>query len=98
MAETAMPRESKTSCLRAARRSAVIALAQVGLRAGPVADDVHGVLLEGVARGVEQARAAGRGALPDPPLVLRVERGRLRGQGGGQGLARSDERRDAGCA
>src|SRR3954468_9387024 len=93
-AETAMPRESRTSCLRAARRSAVTALAQERLGARPVAHDEHRVLLDRVPRGVEQARAAGRRALPDPPAVLRVERRGLGGQRGGERLSRGDQRGD----
>ncbi len=52
--------------------------AQERLAAGPVADDVDGVLLGGVAGHVEQARAARRRALPDPPALVVVERRRLR--------------------
>ena len=59
-------------------------LAQEGLPAGPVADDVHGVLLGRVARHVEQARAARGRAFPDPPTLVGVEGRRLRGELGGE--------------
>ena len=52
-------------------------LAQERLRARPVADHVHGVLLDGIAGCVEQTRAAVRRALPDPPPLVLVERRRL---------------------
>src|SRR5829696_7725469 len=91
-ADTAMPAESSRSCRRAARRSAGTGLAEEGLRAGPVADHEDGVLLEGVARRVEQALAALRGALPDPPALVRVEGCRLGLQGVGQALAARDQR------
>src|SRR5688572_3302064 len=65
------------------------------LRAGPVADDVDGVELCRVAGGVEQARAARGGALPDPPAVLRIERGALGRQRVGEALPSGDEGRDA---
>ena len=45
-------------------------LAQEGLRAGPVADRVDGMLLRRVPGGVEEPGAAGGGALPDPPAVV----------------------------
>ena len=87
-ADTAIPAVSSRSCRRAARRSRVTRvgvvngagpragarLAQEVLGAGPVADDVDGVLLAGVARRVEQARAARGGALVDPPALVLVER------------------------
>src|SRR5262245_36639156 len=79
-----IPRPSRRSRRRAAGRSsgAVAAgavtrtagSAEEGLRAGPVADDVDGVLLARVARGVEEAGAARGRALPDPPALDVVER------------------------
>src|SRR3954470_23363643 len=74
------------------------ASAQEGLRAGPVADDVHGVLLGRVAGGMQQARAARRRALPDPPAVVVVERRRLGLQLVGEALPLRNERRDPGGA
>src|SRR3954470_11681304 len=67
------------------------ASAEEGLRAGPVADDVDGVLLAGVAGRVEEAAAALRRALPDPPAVVRVERGRLGFDGVAEPVTRADE-------
>src|SRR3954454_4193566 len=105
--DAAMPIPSSRSRRRAARRSGAgpggvvtgdAGSAQEGLRAGPVADDVHGVLLGRVAGGVEQARAARRRALPDPPAVVVVERRRLGLQLVGEALPLRNERRDPGGA
>ena len=70
--------EDGAACGRPAGRSLDPRLPEERLRAGPVADDVDGVQLCRVAGGVEQARAAGGRALPDPPAVLRVERASTR--------------------
>ena len=80
-----MPTMSSRSCRRAARRSEGAAgvtaqpdarqLAKEGPPAGPVADDEHGMLLGGVARGMKEAGTALRWALVDPPAVVGVERG-----------------------
>src|ERR1044072_7107512 len=53
--------------------------AQEGLAAVPVADDIHGVQVAGIAGGVEDPVAGRRRALPGPPPLLVVEGGRLRG-------------------
>src|SRR3954451_19908728 len=99
--DAAIPRPSSRRRPRAAASSGTgsdgvvtgdAASAQEGLRAGPVADDVHGVLLGRVAGGVQQARTTGGGALPDPPAVVVVERGRLGLELVGEAVALGDER------
>src|SRR3954454_19159991 len=67
--------------------------AQERLRAGAVAHHEDGVLLSGVAGGVEQPGAALGRALPDPPAVVRVERGRLARQGRGEAVTLVDQSR-----
>ena len=59
-----------------------------------VADDVDGVLLDGVARGVQQPDTALRRALVDPPAIVGVQGRGLGLQLVGQALALGDERRD----
>src|SRR4051794_34593616 len=81
-APTMIPRPSRTSRRRDATSSAgpgagVTGSAQEGLGAGAVADDEQGVLVERVARNVEEPRTAGGRAFPDPPAVVRIERRRL---------------------
>src|SRR5690349_24204724 len=96
IAEAAIPAESRRSRLRAARRSALMpASAEERLRAGPVADDEHGVLLDRVPGGVEEPGATRRRALPDPPAILVVEGRRLGLERVGQALAGGDEGGDA---
>src|SRR4051794_39838747 len=102
--DAAIPMPSSSSRRRAARRwgagpggvvTGDAGSAQEGLRAGPVADDVDGVLLGRVAGGVQQARTARRRALPDPPAVVVVERRGLGLQLVREALALRDERRDS---
>src|SRR5262249_4876214 len=71
-------------------------LAVERLAAGPVADDVERVEVPRVARGVEEAVAAVRGALPDPPALVRIERCRLGLEGVRAALVPADIGRDRG--
>src|SRR4029077_10644312 len=68
--------------------------AQERLAAGSVADDEQGVLVDGVPGHVEETRAAGRRALPDPPPIVRVEAARLVLDRLGQALALRGEAGD----
>src|SRR5919112_1447493 len=96
-----IPSESRISRRREAARSQVpgapirACLAEEGLAAGPVADDVDGVQVARVAGGVEDPVAALRRAFPGPPAVLLVERRRLRGELVLEPVAVLDERRDS---
>src|SRR4051794_20718194 len=98
--ESAMSRR-RDAATETASTGAVIggtASAEVGLRAGPVAHDVDGVLVAGVPGGVQQPAAALRGALPDPPAIVRVERRRLGADRVAEPVARADEPFDRGRA
>src|SRR5688500_20361599 len=76
--------------------SAAGRLAQEGLPAGPVADDEDCVLLGGVPGSVQENRTARRGAVPDPPAVVLVERRRLGRQCCGQPIPLRREPSDHG--
>src|SRR5688572_24784098 len=92
-----IPRLSTTSWRRCAARGESFIRApdrrsaKERLRAGPVAHDPDGVEVAGVPRRVEEARASLRRALPDPPSIVGVERGRLAGDRPGEPVAGGDE-------
>src|SRR5215217_7056670 len=100
-----MPRLSTTSrrrvCARLTEPAAgvtAMASAQERLAAGPVAHDVERMEVARVARCVKEARAALRGAFPDPPALVHVERRGLGLDLVGQPILRSRDPLDGGRA
>src|SRR5512132_3926751 len=76
----------------------VPALPEEGLAAGPVADDVQGVEVVGIAGGVQEALASRGRAFPRPPAGVVVERRGFRGELVLEPIAALDELRDGGRA
>src|SRR5215210_1359079 len=95
-----MPSESLSRRTRESRTSigGRGALTEEGARAGPVADDVHGVEVTRIAGSVEEALAAGGRALPGPPALALVDGRRLGSELVGEPLSRFDQPRNRGRA
>src|SRR3954447_24159351 len=89
-------RLSASSVGPASARGAVTeTLSKEGLAANPVADDVEGVEIAGVAGRVQEASTARGRALPDPPAGVVIERGCLGPDLRPERLVALDERLDA---